>query len=73
MWRLFSNFLFFGTLGIDFVFHMYFLCRYSRLLEENSFRGRTADFVWMLFLAAVVMTVRFSRRPLQKVMRSLIH
>ena len=56
VWRLFSNFLFFGTLGIDFVFHMYFLCRYSRLLEENSFRGRTADFVWMLFLAAVVMT-----------------
>lgn len=55
LWRLLSNFLFFGTFGIDFVFHMYFLCRYSRLLEENSFRGRTADFVWMLFLGALVM------------------
>ncbi len=24
-WRLISNFLFFGNLGIDFLFHMYFL------------------------------------------------
>lgn len=24
-WRLFSSFFFFGTVGIDFVFHMYFV------------------------------------------------
>merc|ERR1711871_669983 len=36
--------------------HMYFLMRYCRLLEENSFRGRTADFVFMLFLSALFMT-----------------
>ena len=49
--------MFFGAFGIDFVFHMYFMCRYSRLLEENSFRGRTADFVWMLMFGAAIMTV----------------
>ena len=27
---------------------MYFLVRYSRLLEEGDFRGRTASYVWML-------------------------
>lgn len=56
VWRLFTNFLFFGTFGLDFLFHMYFLVRYSRLLEENSFRGRTADFIWMLVFGATLMT-----------------
>ena len=34
--------------GLDFFFHMFFLVRYSKSLEEGSFRGRTADFLWML-------------------------
>lgn len=56
VWRLLTNFFFFGTFSLDFLFHMYFLMRYCRLLEENSFRGRTADFIFMLFLSALVMT-----------------
>jgi Derlin-2/3 len=43
-WRLGTNFLFFGQFGLDFIFHMYFLIRYCRSLEESSFRGRPADF-----------------------------
>jgi len=35
-------------LGLDFVFHMFFLVKYSKSLEEGSFRGRSADFLWML-------------------------
>jgi Derlin-2/3 len=54
-WRLLTTFLFFGNLGLDFLFHMYFLARYSRLLEEGEFHGRKADFVWFLILGAVVM------------------
>jgi Derlin-2/3 len=27
---------------------MYFLVRYSRMLEEGDFRGRPANYVWML-------------------------
>ena len=34
--------------GLDFVFHMFFLVKYSKSLEEGSFRGRSADFLWML-------------------------
>ena len=59
VWRLLTNFLFFGKFSLEFVFHMYFLMRYCRLLEENSFRGRTSDFVFMLLLSALFMTVRF--------------
>jgi Derlin-2/3 len=53
VWRLVSNFFFFGEFSLDFVFHMYFLVRYCRLLEEGSFRGRTADFLYMLILGAI--------------------
>ena len=38
--------------GLDFLFHMFFLARYCRLLEEGSFRGRTADFFYMLVFGA---------------------
>ena len=51
VWRLATNFFFFGSLGMDFVFHMFFLSRYCRLLEEGTFRGRSGDFFWMLLLA----------------------
>ncbi len=54
-----TNFFYFGNFGLDFVFHMFFLVRYCRLLEEGSYRGRTADFFYVLLLGCVVMTVRF--------------
>mmetsp|Transcript_70128 Transcript_70128/g.106054 ORF Transcript_70128/g.106054 Transcript_70128/m.106054 type:complete len:242 (+) Transcript_70128:253-978(+) len=48
VWRLITSYLFFGVFSVDFLFHMYFLVRYSRLLEEGDFRGRTANYVLML-------------------------
>ncbi|MBA0839653.1 hypothetical protein Goarm_005359 [Gossypium armourianum] len=41
---------------LDFMFHMFFLARYCKLLEENTFRGRTADFFYMLLFGASVLT-----------------
>lgn len=57
VWRLFTNFFFFGSLGIDFLFHMFFLARYCRLLEEGSFRGRTSDFALMLLFGGILMCI----------------
>jgi Derlin-2/3 len=31
-WRLFSSFFYFGTFGLDFIFHMYFVVRASWFL-----------------------------------------
>ncbi|KAK9064196.1 hypothetical protein SSX86_015576 [Deinandra increscens subsp. villosa] len=56
IWRLFTNFLYFRKMDLDFLFHMFFLARYCKLLEENSFRGRTADFFYMLLFGASVLT-----------------
>jgi Derlin-2/3 len=55
VWRLATNFFFFGNLGLDFLFHMFFLYRYSKMLEINSFRGRTPDFVFMLLFGAALL------------------
>ncbi|GKV16040.1 hypothetical protein SLEP1_g26751 [Rubroshorea leprosula] len=55
-WRLITNFLYFGKMDLDFMFHMFFLARYCKLLEENSFRGKTADFFYMLLFGATILT-----------------
>ncbi|GAX83467.1 hypothetical protein CEUSTIGMA_g10892.t1 [Chlamydomonas eustigma] len=57
LWRLLTNFFFFGNLGLDFVFHMFFLLKYCKSLEEGSFRGRSADFMWMLLLGGVLLSI----------------
>ncbi len=56
LWRLFTNFFFFGSLGLDFVFHIFFLLKYCKALEEGSFRGRTADFLYMLLFGGALLT-----------------
>lgn len=57
LWRLVTTFLFFGTLGFNFFFNMIFTYRYCRMLEEGSFRGRSADFVVMFIFGAVLMII----------------
>lgn len=56
VWRLITTFLFFGLFSVDFLFHMYFLVRYCRMLEEGDFRGKTAHFVMMLLFGIIIMT-----------------
>lgn len=55
VWRVFTNFLYFGNLSLDFLFHMFFLYRYCKMLEMHSFRGRTADFLYMILFGATLL------------------
>lgn len=55
LWRVFTNFFYFGNLSLDFFFHMFFLYRYCKMLEINSFRGRTADFLYMLLFGSALL------------------
>nr|ABM55620.1 putative Der1-like domain family, member 2 [Maconellicoccus hirsutus] len=55
VWRLLTTFLYFGTIGFNFFFNMVFTYRYCKMLEEGSFRGRTADFVVMFVFGGVCM------------------
>lgn len=56
-WRLLTTFIYFGPLSLDFMFHLFFMSRYSRSLEESSFRGQTADFAWLLLYSAVSLLI----------------
>jgi len=55
LWRLITPFCFFGTFGFSFLFNMIFTYRYCRMLEESSFRNRTADFVFMFLIGGIIM------------------
>ncbi|CDR99668.1 hypothetical protein [Sporisorium scitamineum] len=60
IWRLLTTFLYFGPLGLDFIFHLFFFMRYSRMLEENSFGGRSggrAGYVVLLAFAATCLLI----------------
>ncbi|XP_066291557.1 derlin-2-like [Branchiostoma lanceolatum] len=57
VWRLVTNFLFFGTIGFNFLFNMIFTYRYCRMLEEGSFRGKTADFFFMFLFGGTLMMI----------------
>ncbi|KAI9634773.1 Derlin [Dioszegia hungarica] len=52
LWRFITTFCYFGPLSLDLAFHLFFIMRYSRLLEENSFSNRRADYVFLLLLCA---------------------
>jgi len=56
-WRFITTFLYFGPFSLDFLYHMFFLVRYSRMLEEGSFRNRAADYFWLLFLSSVALLI----------------
>lgn len=55
LWRLITTFLFFGNVSFSFFFNMIFTYRYCRMLEEGSFRRRTADFVMMFIYGGIAM------------------
>ncbi|KAF9013274.1 Der1-like protein [Cyathus striatus] len=54
-WRAVTNFFYFGSISVDFVFHLFFFMRYSRMLEESTFANRRADYFWLLLQSAVML------------------
>mmetsp|Transcript_6170 Transcript_6170/g.14454 ORF Transcript_6170/g.14454 Transcript_6170/m.14454 type:complete len:213 (-) Transcript_6170:117-755(-) len=48
LWRLVTCFLFFGPFGVPFFWNTYVLVHYCSSLEAGAFRGKSADFLWML-------------------------
>ncbi|MCJ1363269.1 hypothetical protein MMC16_002376 [Acarospora aff. strigata] len=53
-WRIVTPFIYFGPLNLDLLFHVFFLQRYSRLLEESSGRS-PAHFSWLLLYASTTL------------------
>ena len=54
VWRLLTNFCFFGKFGFPFVFSLFFMIRYGQELEKKRFEGRSGDFLWALMLMGLL-------------------
>lgn len=54
LWRLVTNFCYFGKFGLPFVFSMFFLVRYGKELETKRFEGRAADLLWCLGFTGLI-------------------
>ncbi|KAI5272676.1 putative membrane protein [Aureobasidium subglaciale] len=52
-WRLFTTFIYFGPLSLNLLFHIFFIQRYARMLEESAVSQ--AHFTWMLAYAATTL------------------
>eukprot|EP00049_Salpingoeca_infusionum_P000830 m.42654 g.42654 ORF g.42654 m.42654 type:complete len:242 (+) comp10723_c0_seq2:99-824(+) len=57
VWRFVTTFFFFGDFGLEWLFHVYFLQHYLQRLEEGSFRGRSADLLYMLLVCGAALIV----------------
>lgn len=57
IWRLVTCFLYFGRLDLDSLLHIFFTMRYSWVLEDESFQGRKADYVWLIVLSSTSLLV----------------
>ncbi|KAF1346608.1 putative ER-associated proteolytic system protein Der1 [Delphinella strobiligena] len=52
-WRLVTTFVYFGPLSLSLLFHIFFIQRYARMLEESA--PSRAHFAWLLAYAATTL------------------
>ena len=62
VWRLITPYLYFSSsFNLDYLFHLYFLCRYCKALEDSyafsASAGRTVHFFYMLLLGATAINM----------------
>ncbi|KAK3676364.1 hypothetical protein LTR78_003639 [Recurvomyces mirabilis] len=50
-WRLLSTFIYFGPLSLNLLFHIFFIQRYARMLEESA--ASVAHFAWLMAYAII--------------------
>ncbi|MCQ2818361.1 MAG: derlin [archaeon] len=55
IWRLVTNFLYFGEFSLTFLFHLFLLSRNSKFLEKRIFRGNCADYIHFLFTSGFIL------------------
>ena len=60
LWRLVTCFTYFGPLGMSLVMRLYLLGSHGMRLEQGTFRGRGADFAFLLTLCAIALLLAAS-------------
>ena len=60
-WRVLTTFIYFGPPSLDLIFHLFFMSRYSRLLEAGA--NSPATFSWLLLYATTTLLTLSSFTP----------
>ena len=59
IWRLITNFFFFGKLGFKWIFQMFILYKYTTMLEQNEFQGPRgiAELLHLMIFGGIMLTL----------------
>lgn len=57
IWRIFTNFFYFGEFNLSFIVHMLMFFRNSKLLEKKVFQGNAADYLYFILFCMLLLLV----------------
>ncbi|UZJ51894.1 hypothetical protein CBS101457_001214 [Exobasidium rhododendri] len=57
LWRIPTSLAYFGPFSVDFLFNLLFATRYSKMLEENHYAGKKADFVYLILFSSFALVL----------------
>ena len=57
IWRIFTNFFYFGDFSLSLLFHMLIFFRNSKLLEKKIFKGSAPDYLYFILFCMVFLLI----------------
>ena len=57
IWRIFTNFFYFGDFSLSLLFHMLIFFRNSKLLEKKIFQGSAPDYLYFILFCMVFLLI----------------
>jgi len=57
IWRIFTNFFYFGNFSLSLIFHLILFFRNSKYLEKSVFKGNSADYIFFLIVSIIVLSI----------------
>ena len=57
IWRIFTNFFYFGNFSLGLIFHMLIFFRNSKLLEKKVFKGSAPDYLYFIIFCMIFLLI----------------
>jgi Derlin-2/3 len=57
IWRILTNFFYFGNFSLSLIFHLILFFRNSKYLEKSVFKGNSADYIHFLLINIIILSL----------------
>jgi Derlin-2/3 len=57
IWRILTNFFYFGNFSLSLIFHLILFFRNSKYLEKSVFKGNSSDYIYFLFVCIFILSI----------------